>query len=265
MGYEAHPVFETPSVENATIWRYMSFSKFVRLMQRSQLYFPVLDQLEDIHEAILPWAYLLTWDPRIVAGFYQQRKVNAVNCWHLNENESALLWKAYGGYKEGIAIRSTFASLTKAFTDSDENNPSCGEPVHVGTVKYIDFKNTSKEQLDEIIKRPDNTYFPMQYKRVYFEHEQEVRAVLSPKPGGMLYAAFNQGANRGISVPVDLDVLIDTIYVAPAAEDWFYKLVKSLVPEKFAVERSGMDDMPPSIEGDASELLKGKFMYPPPP
>ncbi len=265
MGYEAHPVFEKPSVENATIWRYMSFSKFAWLIQRSQLYFTVLDQLEDVHEATLPWAYLSTWHERIVAGFHQQRKVNAVNCWNLNKNESALMWKAYGGYKEGIAIRSTFARLTRAFADSDENNWSCGEPVHVGTIRYIDFKNAPKEQLDEIIKRPNNTFFPMLYKRDYFQHEQEVRAVLSPKPGGMLYAAFDQEANRGIGVPVDLDVLIERIYVAPAAEDWFYKLVRSLVPEKFAVERSGVDDMPPSTEGDASELLKGKFMYPPPP
>ncbi len=265
MGYEAHAVFEKPSDENATMWRYMSFSKFAWLMQQSQLYFTVLDQLEDVHEATLPWAYLSTWDERIVASFHQERKASAVNCWHLNENESALMWKAYGSYKEGIAIRSTFARLTRAFTDSDDNNWSYGSPVFVGTVKYIDFKNTAKEQLDEIIKRPDNAFFPMLYKRDYFKHEQEVRAVLSPKPGGILYEAFRQDEMRGIGVPVDLDVLIERIYVAPAAEDWFYKFVRSLVLEKFAVERSGMDDIPPSTEGDASELLKGKFMYPAPP
>ena len=58
MGYKTHPVFEKPSDENATIWRYMSFSRFVWLMDRSQLYFRVLNQLEDVHEATLPWAYL---------------------------------------------------------------------------------------------------------------------------------------------------------------------------------------------------------------
>jgi hypothetical protein len=52
---------------------------------------------------------------------------------------------------------------------------------------------------------------------------------------------------KGIFEPVDLEVLIEKIIVAPGSLDWFYDLVKSITLRygyKFEVVRSEMDEEP---------------------
>jgi len=47
-------------------------------------------------------------------------KFNAINCWHMNDHESAAMWKLYLKSDEGIAIQSTYRKLKDAITDDDE-------------------------------------------------------------------------------------------------------------------------------------------------
>lgn len=57
------------------------------------------------------------------------------------------------------------------------------------------------------------------YKIKSFEHEKEVRAIIK-----------KHGLNKnGIYIPVDIDKLIDGIYVSPYASEWFVDVVKSVV------------------------------------
>src|SRR3989304_6491405 len=149
------------------------------------------------------------------------------------------MWRVYAGHGEGIPIQSTFDRLTKCFLDEDGRLK--GEAVHVGLIKYIDFRK------DEI---PDtNMFAPIIYKRKYFEHEREVRAVYGPWGWGnvdsqMLLAALSQGAHDGVSVRVDLQTLIENVYVAPTSRDWFYELVRSILPESLPLKFSRLDDRP---------------------
>ena len=59
------------------------------------------------------------------------------------------------------------------------------------------------------------------YKRKSFEHEKEVRIVQvrDDAPPSCL----------GVSVPVDLDVLIENIYVSPLAQPWFEDLANDIL------------------------------------
>ena len=52
--YIEHYVFETPSDENVTIWRYLDFTKFVSLLDRQQLFFARVDTLDDPFEGSYP-------------------------------------------------------------------------------------------------------------------------------------------------------------------------------------------------------------------
>ena len=42
--YQEHPSFNPPS-DNATLWRYMDFTKFVSLLDKSALFFVRADKL----------------------------------------------------------------------------------------------------------------------------------------------------------------------------------------------------------------------------
>jgi hypothetical protein len=161
-------------------------------------------------------------------------RCTVINCWHLNEYESAAMWKLYIKSDEGIAIRSIFKRLTSCFKDEKHN-------IHVGIVKYIDYE---KDWMPE-----GNSFYPFVHKRKSFEHEQEVRAIIqgfSYKKNGAI--DFSKTPfNDGIYVPVDLDVLIDEIRLAPTCPEWLYQVVKS-VTEKYRLNkrvlRSDLDKVP---------------------
>ena len=48
--YKEHPVFEKPENENTKIWRYLDFTKFVSLLDKSALFFTRADRLNDPFE-----------------------------------------------------------------------------------------------------------------------------------------------------------------------------------------------------------------------
>jgi hypothetical protein len=42
----------------------------------------------------------------------------------------------------------------------------------------------------------------------------------------------NDSCKEPVYVDVDLNILIDSIYIASTAGDWFYELVKSIIPKE---------------------------------
>ncbi len=83
------------------------------------------------------------------------------------------------------------------------------------------------------------------YKRRSFEHEMEVRALIINKEKGI--DLDTEPMFKGLSVPVDLDTLIERICVAPQVGDWAYDLVKNIA-SKYGMNkpicRSSLDDVP---------------------
>jgi hypothetical protein len=64
-----------------------------------------------------------------------------------------------------------------------------------------------------------------------YEHEREWRALFEQdeRPEGQHEFSFDEAAriqHPGLSVPVDLDVLIDAVYVAPGKPEWFKDQVR---------------------------------------
>ena len=62
------------------------------------------------------------------------------------------------------------------------------------------------------------------YKRKSFEHEREVRAIVTN------YDTFS----KGLLIPVDLTALIDCLFISPYAPKWFEEVVRSVV-EKYEI------------------------------
>ncbi len=247
--YKEHPVFEKPENENAKIWRYMDFTKFISLLDNSKLFFARTDKLGDPFEGsyskanrrMKPTIYKLPNGRQIRSSWsdiYKRLKMFIyINSWHMNKDESAAMWKLYLKSEEGIAIQSTYNRLKDSLRDENHD-------VFIGTIQYMDY---DKEPIPS-----GNVLYPFVHKRTSFAHEQELRAiiaVLSPMEltlRGKIRPA-KSAPRDGITVPVDLAILIDKIYLAPTSPKWLLELVKS-VTKKYQLDKevtqSSLDDVP---------------------
>jgi hypothetical protein len=90
--------------------------------------------------------------------------------------------------------------------------------------------------------------------RLSFAHEQEVRAVLHRIGDGVReYADLGLKIHtaglpaEGVDIPVDLDNLLERIYVSPASAPWFVGVVKAVLRQfnaKAHVVNSQLDSDP---------------------
>lgn len=161
--------------------------------------------------------------PTFLRGQKDMRQRIHVSCWHMNSFESAAMWKLYLPNVEGIAIRSTFGRLKTSF---DKH----ASEICIGKVHYVD---DLKDGVDWT-----NLFYSVLTKRRSFEHEKELRAML-----------INAGkVSPGISVPIDIDILIDSIYVAPESPPWYRDTIEALIVRyglSKTVIQSNLDSDPP--------------------
>ena len=217
--YEVHRLF-VPPPQQATLWRYLDFARFVSLLDSSSLFFSRADLLGDPFEGVLPKANVHTLPDRYPADvasmilnglpmLQQLTRGHFVNCWHWNEFESDAMWKIYAHQSAGVAIKTDFASLSESFVDD--------QAVYIGKVTYTDYNAKMSKLAPE-----GNSMGPLLYKRNHFQHEREVRAILGELPA-------NGHQEPGRKVMVDLAKLIHEVRVSPLAPSWVSDLVTSMV------------------------------------
>ncbi|HWY80279.1 MAG TPA: hypothetical protein VNW29_08025 [Candidatus Sulfotelmatobacter sp.] len=236
--YKKHPQFDTTRDDLQKIWRYMDFTKLVSLLDKKELYFSRADKLNDSFEGsfpkgtveLRPFMYadlpknvqetiLKMWQPT----YKNMLKATFINSWHINDYESAAMWKLYLQSNEGIAIQSDVGSLKKSFDGKDPR------VITIGDVKYIDYE---KDFFPD-----NNTLYPYFHKRKSFEHEMELRAVTISFPLKGDGVDFSVDLpDIGLYIPVDLNILIKKIYVSPDSPKWFFKLVKA-IKDKYGLKQ----------------------------
>lgn len=233
--YKEHLIFEKPHNENVKIWRYMDFTKFVSILDKRALFFARADKLPDPFEGsyskanieIRPKLYkdIPEFDifQKSIQDFSKDvRKYVIINSWHMNDCESAAMWRLYLKSDEGVAIQSTFKRLTRSFDNHLADN------IYIGKVKYIDYE---AEWLPE-----GNLFYPFLHKRKSFEHEQELRAIILRIPSTQVPSATARQIDLtreifdlGAYVDVDTETLVENVFVSPTALGWFKDLVKSVM------------------------------------
>ncbi len=232
--FPAPPDPEPPDSADV-LWRYLTFPKFVALLQDRALWFASLDTLDDPFEGARsrPLAELEAnvWGRRppsdreqflpIVRALEQQdRRCLLVNCWQILEHESEAMWSLYCSRTEGIAIQTTAGRLRSCLDSSPE-------PVKLNKVVYLDFQTEFTPGL--IIQER------VFYKRREFRDEREVRALVNvipviddEHPTALEARRFDQSSG-GLNIGVELASLVAEIRVAPRARKWFRKLVERTV------------------------------------
>ncbi|MCW2119772.1 hypothetical protein M2326_002083 [Flavobacterium sp. 7A] len=161
--------------------------------------------------------------PNFLKYYKKHREKVAISSWHINEYESFAMWQIFTQNSEGLAIQSTIGRLQECLTE--EKNFT----QHIGEVNYIDYK---KEYIPF-----DDMFFPFLFKRKSFQYEREVR-ILTDVTGN------NLKLNDGLKINVDINQLIEKIYIHPKSENWYKNLVIQLVEElgfDFKIEKSDLE------------------------
>ena len=232
--YKLPPIFNPPP-DDAVLWRYMDFVKFVSLLEQNSLFFPRADRLDDPFEGYFPISSLKRRvSPAEATEIFNIYKgltsVTLISCWHESLHESEAMWKLYSKETDGIAIRTDFDSLRKSFTGSQR--------MRFGRINYIDHE----------ADYPDTTSFwsPFLQKRKSFAHEHEVRVIIQEFPPEQIFD-LTPLYDAGNYYEVDLSILIHEVVVAPYAPDWLVKLVQSVAVRyklKALVNKSRLGDPP---------------------
>lgn len=252
--YERHGWVRTPTNRDIPIWRYFKPRRFFDLLESDELHFARLDQFTDAFEGVLPPSTvplakdgfrhaprnpddeLTDWE-MLARDINRLNKIGVyANCWYMNERESDGMWRLYG--PDGIAVRSTFNRMVASLA----NEP---HTVYVGEMVYLDFTTEQPPTYS-------NTLAVAYNKRREYEHERELRAVVVKPPaawtsGSPPYAEQRNTHPNGLKISVDLDVLVERVYVAPGRPESFRDEIRAALEHyglKKPVHHSVLDELP---------------------
>ncbi|PWB25619.1 DUF2971 domain-containing protein [Flavobacterium sp. HTF] len=227
--YLNNPNIKLPDDPDTIVWKYLDLSKFLDLLLSRKLFMSRSDKFEDQYEGTFSEPTyeeikkLAIDNPDFLNYYKTHRERVAISSWHINEYESFAMWQIFTQNSEGLAIQSTIGRLQKAL--KPENNFD----QYIGEVNYIDYK---KEYIPF-----DDLFFPFLFKRKSFQYEREVRIITDTSKSTLKL-------NDGLKINVDINQLIEKIYIHPKSENWYKKLVIELVEILdfgFEIEKSDLE------------------------
>lgn len=205
------------------LWRYMDIYGFLSLIVNNEINFTRLSKFDDGFEGQMPIKNAVTCSADFEANEYFTRDVEEVrqltehlrcvrqntwvSSWQLIDSECALMWRAYGTYKNGIAIQTIVDKLVNALDSSYDYT--------IGSVRYIDYLHDSV--IDE-----DNAEAFSFHKQNGYSAEQEFRVSVNNR------AIFNVD-DKYFQIYIDLHSLLDKVVISPWAGEWQINILKRLM------------------------------------
>lgn len=127
------------------------------------------------------------------------------------------MWDIYQRDGRGVAVRSTWESPTFSITSARQ--------VFGAKVQYVDYGRTFIPE--------GNAFGAYLHKRESFAHEREVRLIMGtgltgPNPADP-EGVFDLGPEAPVlPIEVDLNRLVERVYLAPGAPPWIVEVVRSV-------------------------------------
>jgi hypothetical protein len=227
--YINNPNITLPEDPDTIVWKYLDLSKFLDLLLSKKLFMSRSDKFEDQYEGTFSEPTyeeikkLSINNPEFLSYYKSHREKVVVSSWHINEYESFAMWQIFTQNSEGLAIQSTIGRLQKAVNTEQKYEQ------YIGEVNYIDYK---KEYIPF-----DDVFFPFLFKRKSFQYEREVRIISD-------ISSSNIKINEGMKINVDINQLIERIYIHPKSENWYKNLVIQLMEQlgfDFTIEKSDLE------------------------
>lgn len=223
----------------------MSFSRFIWLLQKKQLWLSRADRLGD------PWEISLAGDqlkhvisshpiepitegrrPKTENAMQRSERINKlwrqrtfVSCWNASDHESHALWRIYCGSPDGVAIQTKFARLRQSVG---------GLPVYKVAYEMPGMRKQTPTLVDLVTK-----------KRPMFAYEQEIRVVLDA-----VAEPVPEGEVLGHPIEWNPELILQSVFVHPEADFSFMETVTAAVAHyapalKDSVVWSAMREPPP--------------------
>jgi hypothetical protein len=206
--------------ETETIWQFMPLPALLSLLQKKQLFFRRLTELDDplegkfftpifdsLNRSFQESGLNRGADPWTAERFEASGREHwYVNCWHLNPVPSARMWKQYAS-DNGVAIRSTVGSLLHAF-----------RVKHRITMNRVHYQSEATSL---------NAVFPPFHKQPDFDHEKEYRALVM-----LTNSDASAVKHDGFYVAVDLDALVEGVHLSPDMQPWVAEVISFEVRER---------------------------------
>ena len=204
-----------------TLWKYLTFEKFLDFLLMKRMYFRRVDKLHDPYECLMPPGMYATAkderSPEVWKSFLMrhdeyiatERTKVFVNSWHVSEHESEAMWKLFGGSGHSVAVQTTFDTLMSEMSSHD---------LTAGKVIYKDVGQDDC-QVSDIFD------FSL-IKRKPFEHEKEFRLIYINNDGPDSPRLLDA---NGLHIHVEPAHIIESIYVSPLSEPWQFELSLAII------------------------------------
>ena len=240
--FKPHEDFK--QIDNAAfLWRYQDLPRYIDLLLKQQLFFCRADRFEDpfegkytaqakeelIKEQVEELADGQADEAEVQKAKQQVEKLTeertarrtyvTINSWHWNDVENYAMWKIYARGTYGLAVQTTYERLKHCFDKAKQ-------PVFIGKVNYDDG-------CEAVLS--DDSLKPFLHKRKMYEYENEVRCCyVMPEDSTFNWQA--QDTNDGVFIDVNLDTLIERIYISPYSPKWIHDIVAG-INEKFNIHK----------------------------
>ena len=203
--------------EDTVIYRYINVLKFFDLLVKKQLYFSNYKYFSDKYETEITLKYIKEFARKVnseiednkMSSFVNYFQNRCVNCWNISESEQYLLWKSYcQNINYGVVIKSTVKNLMSSLPDYSDIIFVCKK------IKYIPYIS------------PTNNINPIFTKYDFYQTEKELRV--------SCIIDYTEENERGIFIPVDLNILIDEIILNINSN--YFQTVKKIVENILGIE-----------------------------
>lgn len=227
--YKSHKYLKQPENSRQKLWRYLEYERLLQIINDGFLYFAHIANVKDKLEGLLPdktkdelfrteyskYGEAITANSS-VEDYEKKKDSFYVNCWHMNDHESYLMWKVYGS--RGCAIQTNYERLVASFEGKSPDIYGC-------VIGYIDYER------DRI--PIGNIFRSVAYKDLPYTDEKEFR-LLYWKPD-MIDQDIPVG-EKGLKVEIDVNMLINNIYINLSKTINIEKLEKSVNNQKIDCE-----------------------------
>ncbi|MES2649888.1 MAG: hypothetical protein V4717_23630 [Bacteroidota bacterium] len=241
--FKDNTIFEAPPPE-ALLWRYQDIPRYIDLLLKQQLFFSRANRFEDPFEG----KYLLQQKAgqlkekakeslgvpgekeevnvveevrQLAVQYERKRSYVTVNSWHNNSTENYAMWRIYGQGTYGLAIQTNYQRLKDAFQKTSKE-------IYIGKVNYYEVECDSKSYENELMA--------FLHKRNIYAYENEVRCCYVLDENENDFNWDEQDTYDGVFVNVDLETLIERIYISPYSPQWIRDIIAGL-NDKFGINK----------------------------
>src|SRR5690606_2862821 len=224
--YKKHPqLYDLP--DETVIWKYLDLFKYMDLIKNKSLFMLQVSLFQDLYEVkgldrdsiikILIEETKQAPEPKIVDCILNinenLRKNSFINCWHINNYQSSVMWEAYSNSNGGLAIRSTVGNLKKSITDEKD--------IFISKVIYNrDIPLT-------------NIYHPIIHKREEFRDEHELRVFYADNIVIDIKKARQnlKGNYPFVKIKINPEILIDSVFFHPLTPKWVADSISGILEQ----------------------------------